>query len=84
MCSLRLQRTVDGLEERLRALNTAIKLYSFAGGTPGPAGPAGPPGPPGLRGFPGAPGNEYISMDQVVNTCTLSARKLDSATTNSC
>ena len=32
MCSLRLQRTVDGLEERLRALNTAIKLYSFAGG----------------------------------------------------
>ena len=56
MLFFRLQQTVDGLEEKFRALNTAIKLYSFAGGSPGPAGPEGPPGPTGPRGFPGAPG----------------------------
>jgi len=52
----RLQSTVDGLEERFRALNMAIKLYSFAGGAPGPEGPKGPPGPAGPRGFPGPTG----------------------------
>ena len=48
---------MDGLEERFRALNMAIKLYSFAGGAPGPEGPRGEPGPAGPRGFPGPPGN---------------------------
>ncbi|XP_023330732.1 collagen and calcium-binding EGF domain-containing protein 1 [Eurytemora carolleeae] len=59
----RLQQTVDGLEEKFRALNTAIKLYSFAGGSPGPAGPEGPPGPSGPRGFPGAPGTGGIDTE---------------------
>jgi hypothetical protein len=54
----RLQKTVDSLEERFRSLNTAIKLYSFAGGLPGPQGPPGPPGPQGPRGFPGPEGKE--------------------------
>ncbi len=49
---------MDGLEERFRALNMAIKLYSFAGGAPGPEGPKGEPGPAGPRGFPGPPGTE--------------------------
>jgi len=53
----RLQRTVSRLEEKFRALNYAIKLYSFAGGVAGPEGPSGPPGPPGPRGFPGPPGS---------------------------
>lgn len=52
----RLQKTVDTLEERFRSLNTAIKLYSFAGGLPGPPGQPGPPGPAGPRGFPGPEG----------------------------
>jgi len=52
----RLIKTVNTLEEKFRALNSAIKLYSFAGGVPGPEGPPGPPGPPGPRGFPGPPG----------------------------
>ena len=34
-------------------MSTAIKLYSFASGPPGPEGPSGPDGPPGPRGFPG-------------------------------
>merc|ERR1711936_1297036 len=55
----RLQRTVNRLEEKFRALNSAIKLYSFAGGVPGPEGPSGPPGPPGPRGFPGTPGTGH-------------------------
>jgi len=50
-------KTVNVLEEKFRALNSAIKLYSFAGGVPGPEGPPGPPGPPGPRGFPGPPGD---------------------------
>ena len=50
---------MDGLEERFRALNMAIKLYSFAGGAPGPEGPNGPPGPAGPRGFPGPPGRIF-------------------------
>jgi len=52
----RLTKTVNKLEEKFRALNSAIKLYSFAGGVPGPEGPPGPPGPPGPRGFPGPAG----------------------------
>ena len=52
----RLAKTVTKLEEKFRALNSAIKLYSFAGGVPGPEGPPGPPGPPGPRGFPGPAG----------------------------
>jgi len=59
----RLQRNVDSLEERFRALNTAIKLYSFAGGSPGPAGPSGPVGPPGPRGFPGPAGEGGGAVD---------------------
>ncbi len=47
---------MDNLEERFRSLNTAIKLYSFAGGLPGPPGPPGPPGAQGPRGFPGPEG----------------------------
>jgi hypothetical protein len=52
----RLTKTVNKLEEKFRALNSAIKLYSFAGGVPGPEGPPGPPGTPGPRGFPGPAG----------------------------
>ena len=54
----RLTKTVNKLEEKFRALNSAIKLYSFAGGVPGPEGPQGPPGPPGPRGFPGPAGSD--------------------------
>ena len=53
----RLTKTVNKLEEKFRALNSAIKLYSFAGGVPGPEGPPGPPGSPGPRGFPGPAGS---------------------------
>lgn len=35
------------------ALSTAVRLYSFAAGLPGPEGPPGPPGTMGPRGFPG-------------------------------
>ena len=41
---------------KIQALNLAIKLYSFAGGVPGPEGPPGPAGAPGPRGFPGPAG----------------------------
>ena len=63
MAVSRLQRTVDQLEERFASLNTAIKLYSFAGGQTGPEGPPGPPGPQGPRGFPGPPGTAVVSPD---------------------
>lgn len=53
----RLTKTVNKLEEKFRALNSAIKLYSFAGGVPGPEGPPGPTGSPGPRGFPGPAGS---------------------------
>lgn len=41
------------LHEHVGALNTAIRLSSFASGPPGPPGPPGKPGPMGPRGFPG-------------------------------
>jgi len=59
----RVAKTVNKLEEKFRALNSAIKLYSFAGGVPGPEGPPGPPGPPGTRGFPGPSGGAGGSTD---------------------
>jgi len=59
----RLKNSLDDLDERFRALSTAIKLYSFAGGFPGPEGPVGPPGPPGPRGFPGPPGSGGIETE---------------------
>ena len=45
-----LKQQVSELNEMVRSLNTAIKLYSFAAGPPGAPGPAGPPGPPGPTG----------------------------------
>ena len=38
---------------QVTALSTAVRLYSFAAGPPGPEGPPGQPGTPGKRGFPG-------------------------------
>ncbi|GAB6023208.1 hypothetical protein CHUAL_008027 [Chamberlinius hualienensis] len=52
----RLQNQVKILEENMQALNTAIQVYSFGAGPPGPEGPAGEPGPIGPRGFPGPEG----------------------------
>ena len=49
----RLRREVNDLTEKMRSLTTAIKLFSFAAGPPGPRGPPGPEGPVGPRGFPG-------------------------------
>ena len=58
-----MRQKVSDLEEMVRSLNTAIKLYSFAAGPPGPPGPAGTPGPPGPtgpRGFPGTTGSGSV------------------------
>lgn len=41
------------------ALSTAVRLYSFAAGLPGPEGPPGPPGATGPRGFPGKSQDYY-------------------------
>ena len=49
----RMKTTISQLEERVRALATALRLYSFSAGAPGPEGPPGGPGPIGPRGFPG-------------------------------
>ena len=40
----------------MQALSTAIQIYSFGAGPPGPEGPPGPQGPLGPRGFPGVEG----------------------------
>lgn len=48
---------IKSLEEKVVALSTAVRLYSFAAGLPGPEGPPGPPGGAGPRGFPGPPGS---------------------------
>ncbi len=45
---------VSDVEERLRALSTAVRLLGLSAGAQGPQGPPGPPGSPGPRGFPGA------------------------------
>ena len=66
---------MDGLEERFRALNMAIKLYSFAGGAPGPEGPRGEPGPAGPRGFPGPPGNVCF-VAQLLNDSEMVVSKI--------
>ncbi|KAF7282343.1 hypothetical protein GWI33_002784 [Rhynchophorus ferrugineus] len=50
---VRLNEKLKALQEKVSALNTAVKLSSFASGPPGPVGPPGPPGPQGPRGFPG-------------------------------
>jgi hypothetical protein len=47
---MKLKQTVAELNEKVRSLNTAIKLYSFAAGPPGPSGPPGPLGATGPRG----------------------------------
>lgn len=49
----KMEQKVKMLEEKITAMSTAIKLYSFAAGPPGPEGPPGSEGPPGARGFPG-------------------------------
>jgi len=78
MC--RLQKTVDNLEERFRSLNTAIKLYSFAGGLPGPPGPPGPPGTQGPRGFPGPEGKvEDIHCKKSEYYMTWESRSMEQA-----
>ncbi|XP_047485967.1 uncharacterized protein LOC125037043 [Penaeus chinensis] len=51
-----LEHKIRNLEERIVALSTAVRLYSFAAGPPGPEGPPGPPGSVGPRGFPGPAG----------------------------
>ena len=51
----KIEQRMKKLEEKITAMNTAIKLYSFAAGPPGPEGPPGSEGPPGPRGFPGLP-----------------------------
>lgn len=48
---------IRSLEEKIVALSTAVRLYSFAAGLPGPEGPPGPPGATGPRGFPGPEGS---------------------------
>ncbi|XP_045111950.1 uncharacterized protein LOC123505005 [Portunus trituberculatus] len=48
---------IRSLEEKIDALSTAVRLYSFAAGLPGPEGPPGPPGSSGPRGFPGPAGS---------------------------
>ncbi|XP_042226280.1 uncharacterized protein LOC121869158 [Homarus americanus] len=48
---------IRSLEEKVVALSTAVRLYSFAAGLPGPEGPPGPPGAAGPRGFPGPAGS---------------------------
>ncbi|KAK4289475.1 hypothetical protein Pmani_037557 [Petrolisthes manimaculis] len=48
---------IRSLEEKVVALSTAVRLYSFAAGLPGPEGPPGPPGTMGPRGFPGPAGS---------------------------
>lgn len=48
---------IKSLEEKVVALSTAVRLYSFAAGLPGPEGPPGPPGAAGPRGFPGPSGS---------------------------
>lgn len=48
---------IKSLEEKVVALSTAVRLYSFAAGLPGPEGPPGPPGASGPRGFPGPEGS---------------------------
>lgn len=48
---------IRSLEEKIDALSTAVRLYSFASGLPGPEGPPGPPGGTGPRGFPGPAGS---------------------------
>ena len=50
---VKIEKRMKSLEEKISAMSTAIKLYSFASGPPGPEGPSGPDGPPGPRGFPG-------------------------------
>lgn len=52
-----LENKIKSLEERIIALSTAVRLYSFAAGPPGPEGPPGPPGASGPRGFPGPAGS---------------------------
>ncbi|XP_068246007.1 uncharacterized protein [Palaemon carinicauda] len=52
-----LENKIKSLEERIVALSTAVRLYSFAAGPPGPEGPPGPPGASGPRGFPGPAGS---------------------------
>ncbi|KAK7071286.1 Collagen and calcium-binding EGF domain-containing protein 1 [Halocaridina rubra] len=52
-----LENKIKSLEERVVALSTAVRLYSFAAGPPGPEGPPGPPGAAGPRGFPGPAGS---------------------------
>ncbi|KAK8397657.1 hypothetical protein O3P69_004441 [Scylla paramamosain] len=48
---------IRSLEEKIDTLSTAVRLYSFAAGLPGPEGPPGPPGSSGPRGFPGPAGS---------------------------
>ena len=50
---VKIEKRMKSLEEKISAMSTAIKLYSFASGPPGPEGPTGSEGPPGPRGFPG-------------------------------
>lgn len=52
-----LENKIKSLEESVIALSTAVRLYSFAAGPPGPEGPPGPPGSSGPRGFPGPAGS---------------------------
>lgn len=54
---VKIEKRMKSLEEKISAMSTAIKLYSFASGPPGPEGPSGPDGPPGPRGFPGPAGS---------------------------
>ena len=43
----KMEAKIKRLEEKITAMGTAIKLYSFASGPPGPEGSPGPEGPPG-------------------------------------
>ncbi|XP_071450169.1 collagen and calcium-binding EGF domain-containing protein 1-like [Hetaerina americana] len=52
----RLRDGVQELQVKVRALSTAIRLYSIESGPPGQKGNPGPQGPPGPRGFPGPEG----------------------------
>lgn len=46
---IKMEDKMKRLEEKITAMSTAIKLYSFASGPPGPEGAPGPEGPPGPR-----------------------------------
>ncbi|XP_023209885.1 collagen and calcium-binding EGF domain-containing protein 1-like [Centruroides sculpturatus] len=59
----RLENRVSELEEKIQSIATAIQLYSFASGPPGPVGPPGMPGPRGFPGPQGPPGNSYNDHD---------------------